>query len=102
MCSLIQSSDEPLRDMLELNLVAAQAGVHAAAQRMGTGGAIVHSSSRSGVRAAPNTGTYGGAKAAVLSLKGHDGGRAGAVQGVRQRCVALNDVLEFTEAYLPG
>lgn len=105
---LTQTSDQQLRDMLELNLVAAQAGARAAALRMGPGGAIVHISSGAGMRAAPNTGAYGAAKAAVLSLMATMAAEL-APSGVRVNAVSpgmvptdsFYDVLEFTEADLP-
>lgn len=105
---LVQTSDTQLRDMLELNLVVAQAGARAAAQRMGPGGAIVHVASGAGMRAAPNTGAYGAAKAAVLSLTATMAAEL-APSGVRVNAVSpgmvptdsFYDVLEFTEADLP-
>lgn len=105
---LVRTSDQQLRDMLELNLVAAQAGARAAAQHMGRGGAIVHIASGAGMRAAPNTGAYGAAKAAVLSLTATMAAEL-APAGVRVNAVSPGmvptdsffEVLEFTEADLP-
>lgn len=105
---LVQTSDQQLRDMLELNLLAAQAGARAAAVRMGPGGAIVHIASGAGMRAAPNTGAYGAAKAAVLSLTATMAAEL-APSGVRVNAVSpgmvptdsFYDVLEFTQADLP-
>ncbi len=65
---MTQVTDDELRDMLELNVVAAAAGSREAALRMGRGGAIVNVASGAGMRAAPNTGAYGAGKAALLSL----------------------------------
>ncbi|WP_409329672.1 SDR family NAD(P)-dependent oxidoreductase [Trujillonella humicola] len=65
---LAATSDQQLRDMLELNLVALLACVRAAAGRLPRGGAIVNIASGAGMRAAPGTGAYGAAKAAVLNL----------------------------------
>jgi NAD(P)-dependent dehydrogenase (short-subunit alcohol dehydrogenase family) len=66
----------PLRDIslddwrhcLDLNVTAVLTGTNAAARRMTEGGAIVNISSRSAVGAAPGSGHYGAAKAAVNSL----------------------------------
>ena len=65
---LADTTDAQLRDMLELNLVAAFAGARAAAHRMARGGAIVNIASGAGMRAAPNTGAYAAAKAALINL----------------------------------
>lgn len=65
---MTQVTDDELRDMLELNLIAAAAGSREAALRMTGGGAIVNVSSGAGMRAAPNTAAYAASKAALLNL----------------------------------
>lgn len=65
---LTVTSDQQMRDMLELNLIASFAGSREAALRMRTGGSIVNISSGAGMRAAPNTGAYAASKAALLNL----------------------------------
>jgi len=65
---MIEVTDDELRDMLELNLIAAAACSREAALRMGDGGSIINVSSGAGMRAAPNTAAYGASKAALLSL----------------------------------
>ena len=65
---LTQTTDDEMRDMMELNVIAAAAGSREAALRMGRGGAIVNVSSGAGMRAAPNTGAYAASKAALLNL----------------------------------
>jgi len=65
---LTATTDEQMRDMFELNLLAAFAGSREAALRMPNGGAIVNISSGAGMRAAPNTGAYAASKAALLNL----------------------------------
>ncbi len=105
---LVQTSDQQVRDILELNLVAAQAGARAAALRMQAGGAVVHVASGAGMRAAPNTGAYGAAKAAVLSLTATMAAEL-APSGIRVNAVSPGmvptdsffDVLQLTEADLP-
>ena len=59
---------DELRDMLELNLIAAAACSREAALRMTAGGSIVNVSSGAGMRAAPNTAAYAASKAALLNL----------------------------------
>lgn len=106
---LVDTTDEQLRDMLELNLVAAQAGAREAARRMARGGAIVNISSGAGMRAAPNTGPYGAAKAAVISLTATMAAEL-AARGVRVNAVSPGmvptdsffDVLQFSESDLPA
>lgn len=66
--SLADTEDATFRRVVELNLVTAFQGMRAAARRMGEGGAIVGIASGAGMRAAPNTGAYGAAKAGQLSL----------------------------------
>ncbi|MCW2615328.1 MAG: putative oxidoreductase [Frankiales bacterium] len=106
---LVDTSDDQLRDMLELNLVAAQAGVREAARRMPRGSAIVHVASGAGMRAAPNTGPYGAAKAAVLSLTATlaaelaaDGIRVNAVSPGMVPTDSFFDVLQFDEQDVPA
>ncbi len=65
---LIETSDDTWRAQLELNLTTVFQGVKAAALRMGEGGSIVNIASGAGMRAAPNTGPYGAAKAGVINL----------------------------------
>jgi 7-alpha-hydroxysteroid dehydrogenase len=65
---MTEVSDDELRDMLELNLIAAAACSREAARRMGEGGSIVNVSSGAGMRAAPNTAAYAASKAALLNL----------------------------------
>jgi NAD(P)-dependent dehydrogenase (short-subunit alcohol dehydrogenase family) len=65
---LADTSDEQLRDMMELNLVTVLACVRAAVARMSRGGALVNIASGAGMRAAPGTGAYGASKAAVLNM----------------------------------
>jgi NAD(P)-dependent dehydrogenase (short-subunit alcohol dehydrogenase family) len=62
------TTDDQMRDMLELNLIAAAAGSREAALRMTEGGSIVNVSSGAGMRAAPNTAAYAASKAALLNL----------------------------------
>jgi 7-alpha-hydroxysteroid dehydrogenase len=56
------------RDCVELNITAVVTGSNAAARRMGEAGSIVNISSLSAQGAAPGSGHYGAAKAAVNSL----------------------------------
>ncbi len=65
---MTEVTDDELRDMLELNLIAAGACSREAALRMHSGGAIVNVSSGAGMRAAPNTAAYAASKAALLNL----------------------------------
>lgn len=100
-------SDDELRDMLELNVIAAAAGSREAALRMDRGGAIVNIASGAGMRAAPNTGAYGAGKAALLSLTMTMAAEL-APRGIRVNAVSpgmvptesFYRVLEFTEADL--
>jgi 7-alpha-hydroxysteroid dehydrogenase len=106
---LVDTTDEQLRDMLELNLVAAQAGAREAARRMESGAAIVNIASGAGMRAAPNTGPYGAAKAAMLSLTTTLAAEL-AASGIRVNAVSpgmvptdsFYEVLQFTEDDLPA
>jgi 7-alpha-hydroxysteroid dehydrogenase len=105
---LIETSDAQLRDMLELNLIAAHAGSRAAAQRMSRGGAIVNVASGAGMRAAPNTGAYAASKAAVLNLTFTMAAEL-APRGIRVNAISpgmvptdsFYDVLQFTPDDLP-
>lgn len=65
---LVETSDDTWRAQLELNLTTVFQGATAAARRMTEGGAIINISSGAGMRAAPNTGPYGAAKAGVINL----------------------------------
>lgn len=65
---LVDTSDETFASVIELNLIAAFQGAKAAARRMRDGGAIVNIASGAGMRAAPNTGAYGAAKAGLINL----------------------------------
>lgn len=65
---MTQVTDDEMRDMLELNLIASAAGSREAALRMTSGGSIVNVSSGAGMRAAPNTAAYAASKAALLNL----------------------------------
>jgi NAD(P)-dependent dehydrogenase (short-subunit alcohol dehydrogenase family) len=105
---LADTTDAQIRDMLELNLVAAFAGARAAAHRMARGGAIVNIASGAGMRAAPNTGAYAAAKAALINLT-YTMAAELASQGIRVNAVSpgmvptdsFYDVLEFTADDLP-
>jgi 7-alpha-hydroxysteroid dehydrogenase len=105
---LVSTADEKLRSFLELNLVAAFQGVKAAVPHMSDGGAIVNIASGAGMRAAPNTGSYGAAKAALLNLTATLAAEL-APQGIRVNAIspgmipteAFFEVLRFTEDDLP-
>jgi NAD(P)-dependent dehydrogenase (short-subunit alcohol dehydrogenase family) len=105
---LTDTSDAQLRDMLELNLIAAQAGAREAARRMTRGGAIVNVASGAGMRAAPNTGAYAAAKAALLNLTftmaaelARHGVRVNAISPGMVPTDSFYDVLQFTADDLP-
>jgi 7-alpha-hydroxysteroid dehydrogenase len=105
---LARTSDEQLRDMLELNLVSVLACCRAAVARLPRGGAIVNIASGAGMRAAPGTGAYGASKAAVLNLTATLAAEL-APQGVRVNAISPGMVptetffsaLNLTEAALP-
>src|SRR5215211_5829862 len=105
---LAQTSDQQLRDMLELNLVALLACVRAAVARLPRGGAIVTIASGAGMRPAPGTGAYGASKAAVLNLTATLAAEL-APRGIRVNAVSPGMVptetffsaLRLTEADLP-
>jgi 7-alpha-hydroxysteroid dehydrogenase len=65
---LFDTPDDVFRAQIELNLTTAFQGCKAAAQRMRTGGSIINIASGAGMRAAPRTGPYGAAKAAMINL----------------------------------
>ena len=104
---MTQVTDDELRDMFELNLVAAAAGSREAALRMTRGGAIVNVSSGAGMRAAPNTAAYAASKAALLNLTQTMAAEL-APQGIRVNAISpgmvptdsFYRVLQFTEADL--
>lgn len=101
---LTATTDEQMRDMLELNVIAAAAGSREAALRMTRGGAIVNIASGAGMRAAPNTGAYAASKAALLNLTQTMAAEL-APQGIRVNAVSpgmvptdsFYRVLQFTE-----
>ncbi len=101
---LTVTTDEQMREMFELNLLAAFAGSREAALRMTAGGAIVNISSGAGMRAAPNTGAYAASKAALLNLTQTMAAEL-APQGIRVNAVSpgmvptesFYRVLQFTD-----
>ncbi|GAB2460320.1 SDR family NAD(P)-dependent oxidoreductase [Jatrophihabitans fulvus] len=104
---LTETSDEVFRRVVELNLTAAFQGMRAAATRMGRGGSIVNICSGAGMRAAPNTGAYGAAKAGVLNLTmtmaaelAKAGVRVNAVSPGPVPTEAFRRVLDFTDEQL--
>lgn len=104
---LTVTTAEQMRDMFELNLIAAFAGSREAALRMTRGGSIVNISSGAGMRAAPNTGAYAASKAALLNLTMTMAAEL-APQGIRVNAISpgmvptdsFYRVLQFTEADL--
>lgn len=101
------TTDDQMRDMLELNLIAAAAGSREAALRMVSGGAIVNVSSGAGMRAAPNTAAYAASKAALLNLTmtmaaelAPHGIRVNAISPGMVPTDSFYRVLQFTEADL--
>jgi len=104
---LTQTTDDEMRDMLELNVIAAAAGSREAALRMERGGSIVNVSSGAGMRAAPNTGAYAASKAALLNLTLTMAAEL-APRGIRVNAISPGivptdsffRVLQFTEADL--
>ena len=102
------TTDEQMREMFELNLLAAFAGSREACLRMTSGGAIVNVASGAGMRAAPNTGAYAASKAALLNLTQTMAAEL-APQGIRVNAISpgmvptdsFYRVLQFTESDLP-
>jgi len=105
---LTVTTDDQMREMFELNLLAAFAGSREAALRMPWGGAIVNVSSGAGMRAAPNTGAYAASKAALLNLTQTMAAEL-APQGIRVNAISPGivptesffRVLQFTDDDLP-
>lgn len=104
---LSRTSDETFRSVVELNLVATFQGARAAAQRMRRGGSIVTIASGAGMRAAPNTGAYGAAKAGAINLTftmaaelAGAGIRVNAVSPGPVPTEAFRTVLDFSDADL--
>ena len=102
------TTDDQMRDMLELNLIAAAAGSREAALRMPNGGAIVNISSGAGMRAAPNTAAYAASKAALLNLTqtmaaelASEGIRVNAISPGMVPTESFYRVLQFTDADMP-
>lgn len=102
---MTQVTDDELRDMLELNLIAAAACSREAALRMSAGGSIVNVSSGAGMRAAPNTAAYAASKAALLNLTqtmaaelAPSGIRVNAISPGMVPTDSFHRVLQFTEA----
>lgn len=101
---MTEVTDDELRDMLELNLIAAGACSREAALRMTQGGAIVNVSSGAGMRAAPNTAAYAASKAALLNLTQTMAAEL-ATRGIRVNAISpgivptdsFHRVLQFTE-----
>lgn len=101
---LTATGDDTFRSVIELNLTVAFQGARAAATRMSRGGSIVNIASGAGMRAAPNTGPYGAAKAGVLNLTATMAAELAAV-GIRVNAVspgpvpteAFRRVLEFDD-----
>ncbi len=105
---LVSTPDDKLRSFLELNLVAAFQGVKAAVPHMAEGSSIVNIASGAGMRAAPNTGSYGASKAALLNMTATLAAelapsriRVNAVSPGMIPTEAFFEVLKFTEADLP-
>jgi NAD(P)-dependent dehydrogenase (short-subunit alcohol dehydrogenase family) len=102
---MTEVTDDELRDMLELNLIAAASCSREAALRMGEGGSIVNVSSGAGMRAAPNTGAYAASKAALLNLTQTMAAEL-ATSGIRVNAISpgmvptdsFHRVLQFTES----
>jgi 7-alpha-hydroxysteroid dehydrogenase len=105
---MTMTTDDQMRDMLELNLIAAAAGSREAALRMRNGGAIVNISSGAGMRAAPNTAAYAASKAALLNLTqtmaaelASEGIRVNAISPGMVPTESFYRVLQFTDADMP-
>ena len=106
---LAETSDDTFRAFLELNLVAAFQGARAAARHMIEGSSIVNIASGAGMRAAPNTGSYGAAKAGMLNLTFTMAAelaprriRVNAISPGMIPTEAFFEVLHFTEDDLPA
>lgn len=105
---LTDVGDADFETMLDLNLVIPFSASRAAAARMNSGGVIINVASGAGMRAAPNQGAYGAAKAGLLNLTqtmaaelaGH-GIRVNAVSPGMVPTEAFFRVLQFSEADLP-
>jgi NAD(P)-dependent dehydrogenase (short-subunit alcohol dehydrogenase family) len=105
---LVETSDDVFRSMVELNLTVVFQAAKAAARRMAAGGVIVNIASGAGMRAAPNTGAYGAAKAGVLNLTSTMAVEL-AGRGIRVNAIspgpvpteAFMHVLDFSESDLP-
>ncbi len=66
--TLVETSEDYWRSMLELNLTTAFLGARAAALRMTDGGVIINVASGAGMRGSPRTGAYAAAKAGMINL----------------------------------
>jgi 7-alpha-hydroxysteroid dehydrogenase len=106
---LTATTDDQMREMFELNLLAAFAGSREAALRMTTGGAILNIASGAGMRAAPNTGAYAASKAALLNMTQTMAAEL-APRGIRVNAISpgmvptesFHRVLQFTDDDLPA
>ena len=106
---LSETSDDTWRAQIELNLTTAFQGAKAAACRMDRGGAIINVASGAGMKAAPNTGPYGAAKAAMINLTktlaeelAPRGIRVNAISPGMVPTEAFHQVLGISEADLPA
>ncbi len=68
MYTLVDTTEEYWRSMIDLNLTAAFLGAQAAVKRMVSGGSIVNIASGAGMRGSPRTGVYAAAKAGMINL----------------------------------
>jgi 7-alpha-hydroxysteroid dehydrogenase len=105
---LATTPDETFRSFLDLNLFAAFQGARAAAKHVSEGGSIINIASGAGMRAAPNTGAYGAAKAGLLNLTFTMAAelaprriRVNAISPGMIPTEAFFEVLRFTENDLP-